>query len=115
MKGLLLIAHGSPRPEANDEFKDLCDKVAVKLPQVAVQPAFLERAEPDISAAFDQLAAKATDIRVLPYFLVRGKHSQVDIPRIVAECSARHRSVTVTILDPIGSSAVMIDLIVSLA
>ncbi len=115
-KGLLIIAHGSPRKEANLEFKSLCVRVAERLPDHHVVSVFLEGDEPTIEQGFETLAtAGLSEITVLPYFLVRGKHTQTDIPRMIEGCSNKHPEIKISTLEPLGLHASIIDLLVSIA
>jgi sirohydrochlorin ferrochelatase len=85
MRGLLLIDHGSRRPEANAQVEDLARRVAALQPQDLVAVAHLELAQPDIAAGVAVLVERgATEIIGLPYFLGEGRHAQEDVPRMLA-------------------------------
>ena len=93
MNALLLIAHGSRREASNQEVRDLAARVA----RVAaghfdmVIPAFLEIAEPDIPGGVDRcVAAGATHVNVVPYFLSAGRHVAADIPEQLEQARHRH-------------------------
>ncbi len=52
--------------------------------------AYLESCPPSIPTVIDHAATLEPDeILVLPYFLLRGRHTQEDIPRIVEEARVR--------------------------
>src|SRR5262249_21152514 len=76
---LLLIAHGSRHPEANDDLRH----VAAALRQrghAVVEAAFLELADPNIDAAGERCVAQGAEIVVLvPYFLAAGVHVRRDL------------------------------------
>lgn len=116
MNALLLIAHGSRRAESNDDVRQL----AARIEQLdndrfdLVVPSFLELAEPDIAAGIDRcVAAGATEITVLPYFLSPGRHVVEDIPRELEQARARHPAVRIDQRDHIGAAermaAMMLD------
>lgn len=115
MKGLLLIAHGSSRKEANEEFILLVSKVQSRLPDHLVQHAFLDCATPTIQEGVDLLIGKqACEIVVLPHFLVSGKHTIFDITKIVDAKRKGHPAVKFDLKPPVGSSAEMIELILKM-
>ena len=63
--------------------------------------AFLEAARPSIPEAIDRCIKRgASEVRVLPYFVLTGKHVIHDIPKIIQEASQRHASVAKIILCP---------------
>lgn len=86
MKSLLLVAHGSRRPESNAEVVALADGLRNRAGAHFgwVGHAFLELAAPSIPEAMDQAAAAgAEELLVLPYFLSAGRHVVKDIPHEV--------------------------------
>ena len=114
-KALLLITHGSPRREANDEFIEIVGKVRNRAGDLIVQEAFLDCASPDIPHAIDLLERNgARQITILPFFLVHGRHTTEDIPRIVAAKQKAYPALTFHFLEPIGSWPEMIDLILKI-
>ena len=86
MKGILIVDHGSVRPEANDMLICMANLVqAMAGAEVVVRYAHMELAEPDIASGFTEcVRAGATDVTVFPYMLSPGRHSTTDIPRLVS-------------------------------
>jgi sirohydrochlorin ferrochelatase len=106
MNALLIIAHGSRNPEANEEVQRLALRVGRHSAGTfdRVSYAFLELADPKVESAVDGLAkAGATRIRVFPYFLAAGSHVARDIPRAVSEAQAAHPGITFEILPYLGA------------
>lgn len=111
-KALLLIAHGSPRQEANDDFAGLAKQVQERAKGYIVQHAFLDCAQPNIPEGIDQLAKKsATNITILPYFLSKGKHTTSDIPLIIEQKEKQYQKIRFTIKPALGTLPEMEDLI----
>ena len=109
---LLIIAHGSPRKEANEEFISLVSRVRNQTPDCLVQHAFLDCTQPDIPHAIDALEKNgAKEIAILPFFLVHGQHTAQDIPRIVADKKRAYPHLTFHILEPVGAWPEIIDMI----
>ena len=115
MKALLIVAHGSRRPESNDEVRALTRVVAERASGQydKVSCAFLELADPLIPAGVEALANEgADDITVVPYFLSAGRHVVEDIPAEV-EKSKLPNGVDVTIAPYVGESEAMVDLLIA--
>ncbi|MCS7020875.1 MAG: CbiX/SirB N-terminal domain-containing protein [Gemmataceae bacterium] len=109
---VLLIAHGSRRPEANVEVEHL----AVQLQQQGgfwcVQPAFLELAEPTIEAGADRcVAQQATAVILLPYFLSPGRHVADDLRRACDRLQQRYPQVPFVLAPPLGQHPAIADIL----
>lgn len=118
MKALLLIAHGSRREASNEEVRELADRVA----QVAaghfdlVVPAFLELADPDIPGGVDRcVAAGATEVNVVPYFLSAGRHVARDIPEQLDLARRNHPGLVLQQNNYLGRHEAIADILLTLA
>lgn len=86
MTGVILFAHGSPVPEANESLAALARQVAENLDAAFVTAAFLDSAQPDLGAAMAEAARRGISrVVVMPYFLTVGLHLRRDLPRLIAE------------------------------
>jgi len=104
MRAILIIDHGSVKPEANHMLSAVADLLQSMVgDDVLVRYAHMELAEPTIAQAYDACVdAGATDVVAFPYMLSPGKHSTRDIPRLVGEAAARHPGVTYRVTDAFG-------------
>src|SRR5262249_25693263 len=85
---IIVFAHGSRVPEANEVFVRLAEEVARQSGWPACS-AFLEIAEPDLAAALqDAVSHGARRIVIAPAFLTIGRHVQRDLPLLVREQQA---------------------------
>ena len=107
---LLLVAHGSRRAASNEEVREL----AARLESISwdrfdkVIPAFLELAEPEIPEGIDAcVAAGATEVTVLPYFLSAGRHVAHDIPEELEKAQMKHPNLPIRVANYIGQNAEM--------
>ena len=109
MRALLLVAHGSRRQSSNDEVRELASKVrGAGAPFDIVEHAFMEMAEPGITAGLDKLInAGATEIVVLPYLLAAGRHVASDIPAEEESLARRHPRVHITLAPHLGAAGGM--------
>ena len=100
--GYIIFAHGSRVESANDGVRLVTAEFIQRGSIDLAETAFLELAEPDLSAAVDALAARgATEICVLPYFLTLGMHLQRDLPKLASEAAARHPALEIKIAPPL--------------
>jgi sirohydrochlorin ferrochelatase len=110
---VLLIAHGSRRPEANDDLARLAGILRAKQLYPIVETAYLELADPDIPTAGQRcVAAGATLVKLLPYFLSAGAHVVEDLERHRRDLANRFPQVTFELCPPLGLHPLMIDIVV---
>jgi len=77
---VLLIAHGSREPSANDDLHELAARLAAAGDHPIVEACFLELAGPDIPAGGARCVARgATRVLMVPYFLSAGVHLRRDL------------------------------------
>lgn len=104
-RALLIVDHGSRRPEAHAHLEKLAHQVQALLPSCIVRVAHMESASPSIEEGIDACVRDgASEIVVHPLFLVPGRHLTEDIPDLVARAADRHTSVNVRITEAIGSA-----------
>lgn len=109
---ILLVDHGSRRPEANAQLEALARAVRAREPERFVAIAHMELAEPGIAAGLAACAdAGATEVIVHPYFLGPGNHTTHDIPRLVDEARQHHPGLAVRISDPLGLHDSIVDVV----
>ena len=102
-QALLIVDHGSIRREANEMLKDVAGLLKELRPDLVVNFAHMELAEPTIAQGFDEcVKAGATEVIVHPYMLSPGRHATTDIPRMVADCATKHPGVEFRLTQPLG-------------
>src|SRR5579863_2936999 len=109
---VLLIAHGSRRPEANDDLLRLAEILRGKQVYSIVETAYLELAEPGIAAAAEKCVAQgAVRVKMLPYFLSAGAHVTEDLERHRRELASRFSHVMFELCPPLGLHPLMVDIV----
>lgn len=109
---VLLIAHGSRRPEANADLVDLAARLERDGPHAIVEPSFLELAEPDIAGGGARCVERgATHVLVIPYFLATGVHLARDLTAARAELAERYPNVRFTLGPALGPHPLLDDLV----
>jgi sirohydrochlorin ferrochelatase len=114
MRAILLVDHGSRRPEANAVLEEVAARVRERRPDLLVGVAHLSLAPPDVAQALDALvAAGAREIAVHPYFLAPGSHGAGDVPELAQRAAARHAGVRVRVTAPLGVHEGLVDAVLA--
>jgi len=109
--GYLLVGHGTRNAEGRAEFLQLAQSISDWMPAQLVRPAFLELAEPTISAAMAQLrAAGAEEIVCAPIILLAAAHVKQDIPAAVREAARACGMEKVRFAEHLGCREAMLQL-----
>jgi sirohydrochlorin ferrochelatase len=111
--GIVIFAHGSSVPSANDAVRAVAQVAAAAGAFERVETAFLE-ARPSLAEAVARLAESgASRILVVPYFLTLGIHLQRDLPAIVEQLAKAHQDLEIRIAPPLDGhpalSQVLVD------
>ncbi len=111
-RALIIVDHGSRRPEAHAHLLWIAEQVRQRAPELGVYIAHMELADPSIDAAIDSCVKDgASEIQVHPLFLIPGHHLTQDIPALIQRSSERHPGVRIRMTDAVGSVADLADLI----
>jgi sirohydrochlorin ferrochelatase len=101
--GIVIVDHGSSRREANRRHESFVEAWRGTGGYQIVEAAHMELAAPSIGDAYDAcVAAGATTVVIVPYFLGPGSHWDRDIPALAAEAGARHPAVEHVVTAPLG-------------
>ncbi|MBX7247203.1 MAG: CbiX/SirB N-terminal domain-containing protein [Candidatus Sumerlaeaceae bacterium] len=104
-RALLIMVHGSPRPEANADVYRVAEAVKGSRTFDHVEVGFLECNQPDILKAVENcLATGATQITAVAYFLHTGSHVCEDLPGLLEEARKRHPEVEFLMGSYVGRS-----------
>ena len=102
---LLVMVHGTPRPESNAEMFRVVEEVKSRGVYTMVRVGFMECNEPSIPDAIAHcIADGARSIVAVPYFLHTGTHVVDDLPTLLEEAKALHPEVEFTMGRYIGPS-----------
>ncbi len=109
---LLVMVHGSPRPESNNAMFAVVEQVRRRAIFPIVEVGFLECNQPDIPAAIATCVARgARRVVAVPYFLHAGNHVADDLPTLLEAAQARHPAVEFLMGDYIGRDLRIADVI----
>ena len=109
---LLLIAHGSRRPEANADLEHVAAGMRGRGRYPVVRVSYLELADPGIEAGGAACVADgATDVILLPYFLSPGKHVAEDLTAARDRLDERFPRVRFVLAEPLGRHPLLLDVV----
>lgn len=100
---LLIMAHGSRIPEANDAVHEIAARVKKMTEFEIVEVSFREQHLPNIQQGVDACVAQgAQRILLVPYFLYMGAHVLEDLPEELVEAKKRHPGVEMVLGKHLG-------------
>lgn len=106
MRALLLVSHGSRRPQSNEEVDQFSERLRQHMGESfdVIHSAFLEIASPSIPEGIKRCIDEGADsVTVLPYFLAAGRHVAEDIPSIVGDAQKTFPGIAFMITPHIGA------------
>ena len=109
---LLVMVHGSPRPESNRDMFAVVDEVRARGVFDLVNVGFMECNEPNIPDAINSLVDEgATSVVAVPYFLHTGNHVADDLPTLLEEAQQKFPDVSFSMGDYIGRDPLVMDVL----
>ncbi|MCA9836008.1 MAG: sirohydrochlorin chelatase [Trueperaceae bacterium] len=108
---VVLMAHGTPKPEANEALYKIAKRVEANINK-PVRLAFMECNEPGIPEAIDSLIQAGHETLVaVPYFLQAGGHVKDDLPRMISEAQHNHPEKAILLADYLGFDSRFVEVI----
>ena len=109
---LLLIAHGSRRPEANADLDHLADKMRQRGGFDLVRTAYLELTPPTIlEGGVGCVNEGANRVVMLPYFLSPGIHVREDLTEARDELASQFPEVAFALAEPLGRHPLLLEVV----
>lgn len=109
---LLVMVHGSPRPESNNAMFAVVDEVRQRGVFKDIEVCFLDCNEPDIPTGIENLVSRgAEQVITVPYFLHAGTHVADDLPGELEAAQKKYPHVEFLMGDYIGRDLRMADVI----
>lgn len=108
---LLLIAHGSRQPEANDDLHHVAAQLRARGHAIVVA-SFLELAPPGIEDGGRACVASGAErVVMVPYFLSAGVHVRRDLTQARDNLAREFPHVTFLLAEPLGRHPMLIDVV----
>jgi sirohydrochlorin ferrochelatase len=112
MKAILYIGHGTRSKKGAVEAKSFLQRVMLRMTVPIQEISFLELTEPSIEAGFRRCVERgATEITVVPIFLLAAAHIKEDIPTALSSLQVRYPNVQVNVRNPFGVKDKILDAI----
>ena len=101
---VILVGHGSRQAGFGEAMEKVASAIKKDRRFSGVSCAYLEVTTPSIEEAIAHcVKKKAKEIRVLPYFVLTGKHVVTDIPNLIKAAKKKHgRSVKIILCPYLG-------------
>lgn len=110
MKAILYIGHGTRSKEGAREAQSFIHRVIERINVEIQQISFLELTKPDIEEGFLRCVERgATEITVVPLFLLAAGHIKEDIPQALTSLCKRYPNINVNMRDPFGVQGKILD------
>lgn len=110
---ILLMAHGSRIPEANDAAREIAERVKQMTQFDIVEVSFREQHLPNIQQGVDACVAQgAQRILLVPYFLYMGAHVLEDLPEELEQAKVRYPGVEMVLGKHLGVHQKLAEIVV---
>lgn len=110
--GVLLLAHGSKRAEANEEWEKIWQLFAQRHPNLVISGGFIEFASPSLEEGVAGLIGQGAEkIYVVPLFLTVGNHLRQTIPGRLQQLQQQYGMVKLEMTQHIGVDPLLVDII----
>lgn len=115
MESILYIGHGTRSKKGSKEATEFIEKVMSRIDVPIQEICFLELTDPLINEGFKRCIEKgATEIHVVPLFLLSAGHIKEDIPEVLASLKMIYPDVKVNVRDPFGVQGKILDAVAEL-
>ncbi|WP_160718833.1 sirohydrochlorin chelatase [Bacillus sp. USDA818B3_A] len=115
MKAILYIGHGTRSKKGADEARSFIARVSECVDVPIQEISFLELTDPSIEDGFRQCVKRgATEITVVPLFLLAAGHIKQDIPNVLESLSERYPDISIVVKDPFGVQGKILDAVAEL-
>ncbi|MFF2448011.1 sirohydrochlorin chelatase [Neobacillus sp. NPDC058068] len=110
MKAILFIGHGTRSKKGAEEARAFIERVIGRIDLSIQEICFLELTDPSIEEGFKRCVDKgATEIIVVPLFLLAAGHIKTDIPQALSLLQLRYPDIEVQVKDPFGVQEKILD------
>jgi len=108
LNAILLMVHGSPLEESNDDVRKVVDVLRSRKIYDIVEVGFLDVNRPTIPEAIEScVRSGASAIVAVPYFLHAGRHVFADLPALLEEAARKHPALSITMGDYLGRDPIL--------
>jgi len=111
MEALLIVAHGSRRPDAGGVMERVCQDVAHRV-SFPVALGYLQFQRPSVEEAIAELFHRGIrSLVVVPAFLSWGTHVTEDLPRLLQMMKKQYPGMRLFLAEPLGYDERLADIL----
>jgi sirohydrochlorin ferrochelatase len=115
MRAILYICHGTRAKKGAEEAKLFLNRVIERINVPIQEISFLELTEPSIECGFKRCVERgATEITVVPIFLLAASHIKEDIPLALEGLQKIYPNIQINVKNPFGVQEEILDAIAEL-
>ncbi|WP_157182394.1 sirohydrochlorin chelatase [Bacillus sp. m3-13] len=109
-RAILYVGHGTRSKKGAEEAKEFLGRVIARVDATIQEISFLELTEPFIPEGFERCVEKgATEITVVPIFLLTAGHIKEDIPEALEPLRVKYPGISVEIASAFGVQERIVD------
>lgn len=111
-EGVILLGHGSRRPEANQEIMDIAEQVKARAGEDFFETCFLQFGQPTLPEGIARLAANGVKrITVIPLLLAVGNHITIELPAMLQKQKKNYPGLTMMLAPHLGADPRIADIV----
>ena len=111
-EAVLLLAHGSRRSEANEEWENIWRLFAERHADLLMVGSFIEFAEPSLEEGVRQLVRQGAEkVYIVPLFLTVGNHLRQNIPERLQVLREEYPKINLELTEHLGVDSLLIQII----
>ncbi|MFZ7102234.1 MAG: sirohydrochlorin chelatase [Peptococcaceae bacterium] len=111
-EGIIILGHGSRREDANEEIREITNRLKAKNPAGLYKVAFLEFGKPSLIDAIEGLLENGVEkVVVMPMFLTVGNHMHRDIPGKILRLKTTYPNVKFTFAKHLGPDERIVEIV----
>ena len=113
---IILFSHGSLLCGAGETLRLVAERMGARGDAPIVEVGYLNYSEPTLAVAFERCVDRgATEIVIVPYFLVAGKFVRVDLPRAIKPVRERYPEIAVRVAEAMRYHPLLADALLGCA
>ena len=113
-KAIVLLAHGSPLPDAKKAIVSLAKKLSRYI-RVKMYYAFLQFNHPRLIKCLYNIVGnkklKVSEVMILPVFISDGNHTLSDLPKIIKTFKKTYKHINIKLAKPLGNDDLVVRLL----
>ncbi|WP_457570466.1 sirohydrochlorin chelatase [Desulfovulcanus sp.] len=111
-KGIIILGHGSRRKTVSQSFSRMVGRIAQRISNARVEPAFFSLGRPTLEEKASELIAEGCkEIIIFPYFLYNGNHVEKDIPTMLQSLKQKYSEINFRLLNTLENEPLLEEII----